>query len=33
MIKFTCRVEDHEHNVFDISMKDPMCPKVRERLC
>ena len=25
---FTCRVEDHEHNVFDMNLKDPLCPKV-----
>ena len=25
---FTCRVEDHEHNVFDVSLKDPLSPRV-----
>ena len=23
---FTCRVEDHEHNIFDISLKEPLSP-------
>jgi hypothetical protein len=26
--EFTCRVEDHEHNVFDIDLKDPLAAKV-----
>ena len=25
---FSCHVEDHEHNVFDISLRNPLCPKI-----
>jgi hypothetical protein len=28
LVKFSCRVEDHEHNVFDVNMRDPLCPRV-----
>jgi hypothetical protein len=27
--EFTCKIEDHEHNVFDLSLTNPLCPKMQ----